>query len=231
MSTLSSTTVSITGPTRQHRRADLVAGLSGLTATVLVFLASPPEAPAADPAGIRQWVQAETTALQLCGASMAVGAVLLLVLLSRLRARALDRSPAVRWIVDAGWAAGLLCAAWLLVAGSGYAVLALDGSGADDAQLVGLLGLGTLADTLGTLATPAKAALLICISISALVTRDLPRWLGWLGLALGVVTATSLVGLVGASLVAEITFHVGLFAFALWPGTVGVLLAVRAGRR
>jgi hypothetical protein len=126
---------------------------------------------------------------------------------------------------DTAFAAGLLTAAWLLVSAGLTAVAAFaDLDAIDDATLVSLWSLGSAGDMIGLAAFTVKGLFMVAVGVAVLRTKVLGAWLGWLSLALGILT--------WAALGVPALFYVGIFAFALWPLAVTIALVARGlGRR
>ena len=127
---------------------------------------------------------------------------------------------------DVAFGAGLLAAAWLMVSAGFTAVAAFaDLDVVDDTALVSLWSLGDAGDMVGLAAFTVKGLLMLATGIAVLRTRVLGAWLGWLSVALGVLTWVALVG-------ARTCSTSGLFAFALWPLAISIALVARGlGRR
>jgi len=98
-----------------------------------------------------------------------------------------------------------------------------------DAFVLQYLGLGAVGDMIGTASTVLKGALMLSVSLVALRTRFLPRWLGWIGAVLGVMAIGGAFAFTDNPVTGAL-FYAGLFSFALWPMPVGIVLTVKAIR-
>jgi hypothetical protein len=99
-----------------------------------------------------------------------------------------------------------------------------------DPALVFLEPLTRLGETLGDLGTIPRGFLMLAISLLALRTRFVPRWIGFVGVVIGGVSllatpAAWAVPIFGAAVL------VGLFGFYLWLLLLSVALGVAALRR
>ncbi len=218
----------IGAPARHRVRFDVLA-LSGAVTTALAFAASAPESPD-DPsaAGLREHLAEAAGAWQAYALLMACAAAVLVVFLAHLRGAlvAASRSSGRGGVaVDAGFGAGLLVAAWLLVSAGCTAVVAFGDTAAyDDVSLVSLWGLGEAADMIGVAAFTVKGLAMASVGVAVLRTCVLGAWLGWLSIALGLIT--------WVALFVPAMFYAGIFAFPLWPLAVSIALVVRGfGKR
>lgn len=210
------------------RRFDPLA-VSGALFTIAMFAASAPEDPASTTAeGLREHLATSGGAWQTYAILMAVSAAVLVVFLAHLRAvlvpasRATGRATA---LPDAAFGAGLLVGAWLLASAGLTAVAAVaDLDTIDDTTLLSWWGLGEAGDMIGLAVFTMKGLVMVAAGVAVLRTRALGAWLGWLSIALGVLT--------WAALFIPPVFYAGIFGFALWPLAVSIALIVRGlGRR
>jgi hypothetical protein len=209
-------------------RPGLLAAASGIGLTVAMFGVSAPETPAEFTAeSARAYLTDNAAQLRTFGFAMAGSAVLLVVLLAHLRTLIARTHGS---LADVAFGSGLLCAVWLLVSGAMHASAAMDGvEGTPDAGVISFTTMMTLGDTVGAVSTYAKGACLLAVGVAAVRTRFLPRWLGWLSIALGAMAVGGGLGVVDNP-VTPALWYGGLIGFAVWPLVVGVVLAVRAVR-
>lgn len=215
-----------TGP-----RPAVLAAASGILFTVLSFAATIPDIPDdVTAASARAYLVDNATALRTFGVVMALSAAVLVVFVSHLRALMAHADGRRSYLADVAYGSGLLCATWLLVSGAMNSVAAFDGPDSlPDAFVVQYLGLMSVGDMIGTASTVLKGALLLAVSMVALRTRFLPRWIGWLGIVLGAMAVGATFSVVPNPVTGAL-FYAGLFGFALWPLPVGIALTVKAIR-
>ncbi|WP_193312972.1 DUF4386 family protein [Georgenia subflava] len=208
------------------RRAGLLAGCAGLV-TAAAFWVDSPGYPAGGASGeaVRRHVEESFDALTWAVAGQLVGVGAVLVLVAALNSLLRPAETPRRFWSDLAIVCGAVVAVWLTLQASLDAIpLVLaddDGTLAayDDGTLLALEPIGRLGETFGDVAGIPRGLLVLAVSVLALRTRLLPRWLGYVGL---VVAAASLVS------VAVPAF--GLFAFGLWLPVLSVVLLVRAAR-
>ena len=140
-------------------------------------------------------------------------------------------------LLDLTMISGGLTAVWMLVqaAVDMVPVVAADDDGSfdhyPDTTLLAMDFVARLGETIGDVATGPRGLFLLAVSLLALQTRMLPRWLGWFGL---VVAAASLLAVLSTGFpnaVFTTAWFVGLFGFLLWVMTVGITCAVMGARR
>jgi hypothetical protein len=132
--------------------------------------------------------------------------------------------------------AGTLTCAWMWLQASVDMVplVMADDSGKlseySDQTLLAVDLVGRLGETWGDVATVPRGLFVAGVSLAALRTRFLPRWLGYAGL---VVAAASLLGILGIALFflpGIVAWFAGLFGFVLWTAAVTGTLGLRALR-
>jgi hypothetical protein len=210
-----------TPPRSAPRRRVTFGAFSGALVTVLLFAAWAPD-PATDtsPEGLREYLEASGGALQVYSLLLAVAATAVVLFSAHLRDLLRRATEAAGYAADFVFGGGVLCAVWLLIAGGFTGTLAFsDVASLDDALLVSYWGLGAVGDMVGTAAFIAKGAVMVTASLVILRTRALAAWVGWLGLAFGILT--------WAALAVGPLFYAGIFAFALWPLAVSIAVLTR----
>ena len=98
----------------------------------------------------------------------------------------------------------------------------------DDALII-LEPLGRLGETLGDIATVPRGLMILAVSLLAIPTRFLPRWLAIYGIA---TAAAALIGILAAWATPALGASelIGLFGFYVWLLLLSIVLLVRAFR-
>jgi hypothetical protein len=183
---------------------------------------------------IRTWVHAQSTALRVgaLGGVLSLAVILIMTAaLTRVLRDALPRSL----LADLFAGASLLLTGSLFLnvtAGAVPAVLpdliGADLNTVDDEVLRGWYGLTGFTHLLGDFQMIFIALLVGAFSAGALRARTVPRWIGWLGVA---VTVSATLGTAGVALNFGPLYGFwfgGIFGWVLWYPIVGITLALRA---
>jgi hypothetical protein len=223
--------------TERSRTAMLVAAGSGLAGVLAGLVAGPEELDEGVSGGaVRRYYEANQDAIGWLVVAESVSFAAMVLFVVALRAslpRSGDRS---RMLPDLLVVSGALTAVWIWVQGSLDLVplVMLDDDGTlapyDNQTLLTLDLVLRLGETMGDLATVPRGLLVLAVSVLALQSRLLPRWLAWFGLVVAAASLVSVVGVGTGAVPFLVAFFVGLFGFPLWLLAVAVVLGVRAVR-
>ncbi len=221
---------------RTRDGATVLGALAALLVVVTLFFEGPAELDRGrDGAAVRSYYQenADSIELLVLAESLAsLGLVLLAVALTVLA----HRAGASQLVTALTAVAGGLTVLWLWMQAAVDMVplVMLDDDGAmteyDDRTLLAVDLVGRIGETFGDVATIPRGLFVGAVSLAVLQTRFLPRWLGWFGV---VVSAVSLVGVLGVALFfmpGIAAWFAGLFGFVLWTAALVVVLGLRAVR-
>jgi hypothetical protein len=212
---------------QRPQRAAILTGCAGLTVVGMHWFETPSElSGGANGSILRRYLE---DSLDLIGRgvmaqTVAFGALVLFVV--GLHSLVRDAEFPGRLLSDLAGLSGALVAVWFWLSGALAAIpLVLaddDGSlaGYSNQVLLSLDPLDRLGQTFGALATVPRGLLVLAVSILAVRTRFLARWVGYVGLAVAVVS-------LGAVVVAPFSL-VGPLAFMVWILLVSAFLLVRA---
>ena len=207
------------------RRLIPLTGTVGVVVLVVAFAAggSPPTGKASAQK-VASFYAGHGTTQTVSGVLLSLGALLFLIFAATFAAR-VGRAPGA----PAGAAALCLAGAVVLVVGlTIYAGLNIAlGDVATDVSGAALQALNVLNQeaVFVFLITIGSSAFLLGAGIAVLTLALLPRWLGWLAIALAIV------GAIPSHVLGGALDHIGFLAFAglgIWTVIVGVMLAARA---
>jgi hypothetical protein len=212
-------------------RPAVLAATSGIAFTVLSFIPTVPELPAEITAqSARAYLVDNAATLRTFGILMAVTAAVLLVFVAHLRALMTQAEGGRGHLADVAYGSGVVVAVWLVVSGAMNSIGGFDiADTLPDAFVVQYVGLAAVGDMIGSATTVLKGTLMLAVSLVALRTRFLPRWLGWFGAVLGAMAIGGAFTFTDNPVTGAL-FYAGLFGFALWPLPVGIVLTVKAIR-
>jgi hypothetical protein len=220
---------------RTDRGVLLTGAVSGLLlfATSFVQMPEGPKVESATAEQIRAFAADHETAIH-AGATSGTAAFILLVLFTAALA-ALVRSARPNSIVPGLVAAGGILVGvmlWLDTAANAMTLLLPDLidtklAEVDDATVVSWYGLTGFTHFLGDLAMAPIVLTITAFSIAALQSALLPRWLAWLGIAVGAAGALGTLGITLAAGPLYWFWFGGLFGWALWILLVSVTFALR----
>jgi hypothetical protein len=216
--------------------AALAAG-GGLVVALAGLAAGPEELDEGVPgAAVRRYYETNQDAIGWLVVAESVSFAAMILFVVGLRSLARGTGERARVPADLILVSGTLTAVWIWVQGSLdlVPVVMLDDDGTlspyDDQTLLALDLVARIGETMGDLATVPRGLLVLGVSLLALRSRLLPRWLAWFGLVIAAASLASIVG-VGTGLTPFlVAFFVGLFGFPLWLLGVAVVLGVRALR-
>jgi hypothetical protein len=214
-----------------------LAAAGGLVVALAGLVAGPEELAEGVPgAAVRRYYEANQDAIGwlVVAETLSFGAMILFVVGLRALARATGARASL--LADLVLVSGTLTAVWIWVQGSLDLVplVMLDDDGTlapyDNQTLLTLDLVLRLGETMGDLATVPRGLLVLAVSVLALQSRLLPRWLAWFGLVVAAASLVSVVGVGTGAVPFLVAFFVGLFGFPLWLLAVAVVLGVRAVR-
>jgi hypothetical protein len=219
------------------RGALLAAAVTGI-AYFLLGLVTPPDGPpveTATAAQIRAFLVDNSAALRI-GALVGTLAIPTVLVFTAALARLVRTRLPGSMHGDLIIAGGVLVAAlhWLVAATASMTLVQdLDGTDlttVDDTILRGWYGLTNLSHFLFDLGMAPIVLVMVAFSIAALRTGLVPRWLCWLGLAVGTAGALGTAGLTVAWKPLALPWFGGLFGWMLWTLMVGLVLGLRRYR-
>lgn len=218
------------------RGAAITAAVTGPLLLALSFAQSAdgPKVATATPADIRAWGSSEASAVRVGALGAMLGIVVWLVLTAALTRVARDALPR-SLLADVFAGAGYLLTVTLFLAAVADAlpVVLPDLIGArlttvDDDVLRGWYGLTGFTHLIGDFQMAFIALLVGAFSLVALRTGVVPRWIGWLGVAITVAAALGTAGVTTNTKALYGFWMGGVFGWALWCPIVGVALGLRA---
>jgi hypothetical protein len=220
-----------------ERRDHLLVGGAALLTVLALFLEGPePPDDGASAAEVRSfWEGAiDGRALQAMGELLAVVGIIGLTVGLRSLARRHRGDPL---LLDLSLLSGALVAVWMFAqsAVDMVPVVAADDEGTldhyPDATLLAMDFVARLGETFGDVATAPRGLFLLAVSLLALQTRMLPRWLAWFGLVVAAASLVAVLAVAVPSAALAVVWFVGLFGFLLWTLVLGVTGLVKGGRR
>jgi hypothetical protein len=214
----------------------ILTAMAGLTVFALAWVEGPAGlAEAATGAEVRHYVENNLTSIgwKVLAESLALTAFMMF-------------ASGLTWLIHQTPAAGRLAAYlaagssgllvvwyWLLGSLDAIPLVLADETGklnaySDDALII-LEPLGRLGESMGDIATVPRGLMILAVSLLALPTRFLPRWLAIYGMA---TAAAALLGIFAAWVTPALgaSLLIGLFAFYLWLLLLSVVLLVPAFR-
>lgn len=228
-------TASETAPTRfAHRPTLLMTGLAGLLFVVSIFFEGPVEPDDnASADQLRTYYSDNLAAIELQVFGEVLSALALILL--AVGVGRLVRSAWSGLTTDLAVVAGALTAVWMWVQAAVDLVPAVvaddDGSfeNVADSTMLSLDLVARIGETFGDVATVPRSLFVLAASIAMISSRVLPRWLGYVGVAVG---TAGLLGVAGVAFGGALTipWFVGLFGFLLWTLVLAVTCLARAVR-
>jgi hypothetical protein len=225
-----------TGTPTVSRGAAITAAVTGPLILVVSFAPQPTDGPdiaTATAAQIRAWAQSQATALRIGALSGMLGLAVLLILTAALT-RVIRDALSQSLLADLFAGAGYLLAVSLLLTNTANAVPAVlpdligaDLATVDDDVLRGWYGITGFTHLLGDFQMAFIALLIGAFSLAALRTRVVPRWIGWLGMAITVAAALGTAGVTTNSGLLYGFWFGGIFGWLLWYAIVGITLGLR----
>lgn len=196
-----------------------------------------PEEPAHGASGkaIRAYLESNQSGIGLYvlgGTLTFLGMIVFVVALRSL----MQQVDAGRFLTDLATAGGLLTAVWMWVAASVEMiplVMAdedLKMSEYTNDTLLTLDLFGRLSETLGDISTVPRGLMVLAVSLVALRTRFVPRWIGHVGLLVSAASLVSVAGVGWQTAALSTAWFVGLFGFFLWALMIGVTFIVQGVR-
>jgi hypothetical protein len=219
------------------RTTTLIAGVAGVVAVAAGFFdtsADPP--PGATAEALRRWYEQNLDAL---GLSVTAGAIELaaitvfVVALAQLMRAA--EAPG-RLLTDLAVASGILVGVWLWLYSAAKMipiVMADDDrrlAAAPDAAMLSLDGYRRLGETIGDVSAVPRGLFILAVSLLAVRTHLLPRWIAWFGF---IIAGASLVCVLGPAWWIPpfgVAALIGLFGFIIWLALVSGTLVIRGAR-
>jgi hypothetical protein len=221
---------------RTRDGATALGALAALLVVVSLFFEGPAElVRGRSGAAVRSYYQENADAIELLvlAESLATLGMLLLAVALTVLAHRAGASPLVTALTAIAGGLTVLWL-WMQAAVDMVPLVMLDDDGAmaeyDDRTLLAVDLVGRIGETFGDVATVPRGLFVGAVSLAALQTRFLPRWLGWIGM---VIAAASLVGVLGVALFfmpGIAAWFAGLFGFVLWTAALGVVMGLRAAR-
>jgi hypothetical protein len=218
------------------RAAAITAAVIGPLFLIFSF-AQPPDGPdvtTATAAQIRTWAQSEATALRI-GALGGMLALAVLLIITAALARVIRDALPRSLLADLFAGASYLLAGSLFLANTASAVPAVlpdligaDVTTVDDDVLRGWYGITGFTHLLGDFQMTFIALLVGAFSVAALRSRVVPRWVGWLGVAITAAAALGTAGVATNSALLYGFWFGGIFGWVLWYPVVGITLGLRS---
>jgi hypothetical protein len=225
-----------TGTPAVSRGAAITAAVTGPLILVVSFAPQPADGPdmaTATAAQIRAWAQSQATALRIGALSGLFGLAVLLIITAALTRVIRDALPK-SLLADLFAGAGYLLAVSLFLTDTAGAVPAVlpdlvgaDLATVDDDVLRGWYDIAGFTHLLGDFQMAFIALLIGAFSVAALRTRVVPRWVGWLGVAITVAAALGTAGVTTNSGTLYGFWFGGIFGWLLWYALVGITLGLR----
>lgn len=214
-------------------RRGRLAAASGIILGVTYFAGVSVEGPDLDQttgASAQQFFTDNATALRLVGFAGVVTVLMLLIYAAHLRAL-IGRVDPHGVLGSIAYAGALLTAGWfVLLIASDNAAQALDPAEADPQLVLSWYGLRGLNEYGGDVASALRGLFITAVSVAALRNALLPRWLGWLGLAIGVASLLPALRFLVPWPGLFAFFFVGMLGFGLWAILTGIALTRHAFR-
>lgn len=219
-------------PTRAGNRLALAGAIWYLLEIPLVFpFVSGTSPPVSKTAELVAYYSAHKTNLLI---GVAVGSVVWLgrIAFSAGARASLHRTAGVRALADLGLGVMVLSVVMEIGGAAIYAAAGRMAAGGGDPA--GIVALDYAAATLGFVALQATAVAVAATSLAQVISREFPRWLGWLGLAAGIAGIGSTVFMTATAQdpQAAPTLTLWVPAWWIWALATGVVLFRRTpGRR
>jgi hypothetical protein len=220
----------------QRRPAELLTGCAGLTVFVAVWFSSPDVPEGASASAARRFYEDNLDAIawSVVAESVAFGAMVVLAVGLYSLMRDAEKSSG-RLLSSLAAFSGLLVAVWFWVQASLDAipwVLADDHqklTKTSDQAVLSLDPIGRLGETFGDLSTVPRGLMVLAVSLLAVRTRFLPRWLAYIGLATAFASLIAVLA-VGPLEVLSAAWFLGLIGFILWLLLLAALMVLRGLR-
>jgi hypothetical protein len=206
---------------RWGRLAPLTGVLFGLLiVAALIANSSYSPKPSASAASVVSWYTQHRSAVERSGILFAFAYLVLVLFAGATRAYLRRTAESLGALVLAGG---------ILMAVGGLACVAIEYGLAHNVHNLSPEAAKTLNLISAELFLPARAGEIVfalCGGLAIIRGAGLPMWLGWLALAIGVLT------LIHMSTIVTLIPHLGfyaLFAFVIWSALVGILMCLRSG--
>lgn len=215
-----------------QRKSDLITAAAGLAVTVLSFaaLANWANPQYTDPLSALRGFYVGHRAEALLSATLFISMTLpVLVLAGGLRDILRRAERDVETLSATAFGAAIVAVCWHLVFGALNAGIAVAAAQATDGEIRLLVGLEFVVDQLNFL---VMGAFVGAASLAIIVTRALPRWIGWIGVVAGVLLLVSNITLLDPTSTGFLG-HVsdvgvlGQFVFTIWSVALSVRLILR----
>jgi hypothetical protein len=221
-------------PVRTPRLATGAAGLVLALTAMFSTLPEPKDGTTGD--ALRRFYEDNLAATGLAVLGLTLSMIAFVLFLVGLR-RLLSEAGAERSTIDLMTVSGTLVTLWFWVeaaTGSMVSVMANDSgrlSEYDDQALAHLDLFSRFSETFADIGLALTGLFVASVSLAAIRTRFMPRWIGHVGLVVAAGCAVSLAGIAWVNPVSTTGFFVGLLGFFLWTLMTAVALCVRGLRR